>query len=287
MERTVVQGRNDQHEICVVGLGFVGLTLAATFADAGVRVLGYEQNRNACQLLNQGQVHFYEKGLPEILNQRLNNGLTITDELPDTLPAVVIICVGTPIDERTEKPDLRQLESAVNAIATRITAETLVVVRSTLAVGTSRNLILPRLRERIAEPLLAFCPERTIQGKALEELRTLPQVISGVNEASVARARQLFDKIVRQTLTVTSLETAEMIKLICNCHTDLIYGFGNQVALMANALGVDAQEVITTANLNYPRPDLSKPGFVGGSCLSKDPYLLIYSTQQHNYTHRW
>ncbi|HTK06116.1 MAG TPA: nucleotide sugar dehydrogenase [Ktedonobacteraceae bacterium] len=273
-----------QPDICVVGLGFVGLTLAATFAASDKNVIGYEQNAHVCDMLNQGQVHFFEAGLPEIVQKKLNQGLTISNVLPDVLPSTVIVCVGTPMNDSTGQPDLRQLESAVTAIAERITPETLVIVRSTVAVGTSRKLVLPRLRQKVAEPLLAFCPERTIQGKALAELRSLPQIISGVNEASVVRARELFTKIVGQTITVSSLETAEMIKLICNTHTDLIYGFGNEVAMMAHALGLDAHELITTANLDYPRPDLCKPGFVGGSCLTKDPYLLMYSTQQHQYT---
>jgi UDP-N-acetyl-D-mannosaminuronic acid dehydrogenase len=161
--------------------------------------------------------------------------------------------------------------------------DTLVIVRSTVPIGTCRGLVLPLLRPRVSEPLLAVCPERTIQGKALEELRNLPQIVGGLNETATGRAKALFEAITSQVIAVSSLEAAEAVKLICNAHTDLIYGFGNEVALTADAWGLDAYELIDAANLNYPRPDLSKPGFVGGSCLSKDPYLLIHSAQAHGY----
>jgi UDP-N-acetyl-D-mannosaminuronic acid dehydrogenase len=140
------------------------------------------------------------------------------------------------------------------------------------------------LAHRVAEPLLAFCPERTIQGAAIEELRALPQIVGGINERATSRAADLFRTMSPEVVTVSSLEAAEAIKLICNAHTDLIYGFGNEVASIAEALGLDADELIKSANLNYPRPDLSRPGFVGGSCLTKDPYHLVYSAEAHGYT---
>jgi UDP-N-acetyl-D-mannosaminuronic acid dehydrogenase len=140
------------------------------------------------------------------------------------------------------------------------------------------------LSRRLPAPLLAFCPERTIQGRALEEIRGLPQVIGGVDRRSAERAKALFAPLAPNQVVVSSLEAAEMVKLVCNAHTDLLYGYGNEVALMAEAVGLDATEVIDAANLDYPRPDLAKPGFVGGGCLVKDPYLLASSVDRHGYT---
>lgn len=273
----------EKADICVIGMGYVGLTLAIAFAEEGLQVIGCEARREVCDSLNRGQIHFLEKGIPEALQRYLGNSLSFVHELPATLPPTVIICVGTPIHEGTRASDLRQLEAASAAIAERITPETLVILRSTVPIGTSRHVVLPLLRRKVAQPLLAFCPERTIQGKALEELHKLPQIVGGLDETSARRARTVFETIVPQVINVSSLEAAEMIKLICNAHTDLIYGFGNEVALMAEALGLNAYELINAANLNYPRPDLSKPGFVGGGCLSKDPYHLINSVQHHGH----
>ena len=195
---------------------------------------------------------------------------------------MVVLCVGTPVDPVTRQPDLGQLAAAAEAVAARAEADTLVVVRSTVPVGTCRSLVLPALRH--ASPQLAMCPERTIQGQALAELRNLPQSVGGVDERSAARAAALFGALGVRTVRVSSLEAAEMVKLICNAHTDTIYGFGNEVALMAEALGLDALELIRAANLDYPRPDLCRPGYVGGACLVKDPYLLISATAARGYT---
>lgn len=283
MHATEVEYATAQADICVIGMGYVGLTLAAAFAEAGQRVVGYETNQRVAGILSSGQSHFQEHGIDEMLQRHAGQSLSVTSELPQPLPATVVICVGTPIDPLTKQPDLHYLEAAVQSIAAHVTENTLVIVRSTVPVGTTRAVVLPALQERVAEPLLAFCPERTIQGIALAELRALPQIVGGLNAASTERARALFAGLTTEVNLVSSLEAAEMIKLICNSHTDLIYGFGNEVALIAESLGLDAHEMISAANLNYPRPDLSKPGFVGGSCLVKDPYLLIASAQTGGY----
>jgi len=128
-----------------------------------------------------------------------------------------------------------------------------------------------------------MAPERTIQGQALRELVELPQVVGGLDTESLHAGLDLFAGLARQLVPVSSLEAAEMVKLSNNCHTDLIYSYGNEVALIAERHGLDPLEVIRAANLDYPRPDLAKPGYVGGGCLSKDPYLMIASTSQSPY----
>lgn len=283
MHATEVEYSTAQADVCVVGMGYVGLTLAAALAEIGQRVVGYEVNEHVAGRLSAGESHFHEHGINEMLQRHAGQALSVTSQLPQPLPATVVICVGTPLDPLTKQPDLHYLEAAVAAIVERLTEDTLVIVRSTVPVGTCRALVLPALQARVAEPLLAFCPERTIQGIALAELRALPQIVGGLNSASTERAQALFAALTTQVNLVSSLEAAEMIKLICNAHTDLIYGFGNEVALIAEALGLDADEMISAANLNYPRPDLSRPGFVGGSCLVKDPYLLVASAQRAGY----
>lgn len=270
-------------EVAVIGLGYVGMTLAVALADAGLRVLGYDANPETAAALAQGRPSVSETGVEERLAELLPEQLRIELELPDELPPTVILCVGTPVHDGTSSPDLSQLESAIDALAERIGPDTLVVMRSTVPIGTSRALVLPRLRERAPDVEVAFCPERTIQGRALEELRRLPQIVGGSSPAASERASELFARLAPRIVNVSSLEAAEAIKLICNTHTDLIYGFGNEIARIAEASSLDAYELIRSANLDYPRPDLSLPGFVGGGCLTKDPYLLAYSARQHGY----
>src|SRR5207344_210853 len=107
------------------------------------------------------------------------------------------------------------------------------VVRSTVPVGATRAVVLPELVARWGEARLAFAPERTIQGQALRELEELPQVVGGLEPKSARAAAALFERITRRVVTVSSLEAAELVKLVNNCHTDLIYSYGNEVALMA------------------------------------------------------
>ncbi|MFD3675452.1 nucleotide sugar dehydrogenase [Streptomyces sp. NPDC058613] len=274
-----------EFDVCVVGMGYVGVTLTAALLSTGKRVLGYEANPAVASELSQGRLVLAEPGVEDLIRDRAADGtLHVTADIGGhRLPPVVIVCVGTPIKDGSTTPDLGHLTAATESIAAGIDENTLVIVRSTVPVGTSRNLVLPALRARVAEPLLAFAPERTIQGQALAELLSLPQIVGAVNESAAKLAADLFATVTDQVVPVSSLEAAELVKLVCNCHTDLIYGFGNEVALIAEKLGVDAMEVIGAANRDYPRPDIHKPGFVGGSCLTKDPYLLRHSLAGHGH----
>lgn len=125
---------------------------------------------------------------------------------------------------------------------------------------------------------LAFCPERTIEGKALEELRTLPQIVGGGDEDAAVRAAQLFSLITPTVVRVRDLETAEMIKLINNTQRDLLFAFANEVAAICDDIGVSAAEVVRAGNMGYQRASMPLPGPVGGPCLEKDPYILAEST---------
>lgn len=262
--------------IAVIGLGYVGLPLAATLAASGAEVVGLEANPAVRAAIRAGGTLKYEPGLEDLLRSLPEGALTVSDRLPDAAPAAVLVCVGTAVDG-DRRPELDDLSAAVSAVADRIDEDTLVVIRSTVPVGTCRDLVLPLLRRRVASPLLAFCPERTIQGQALAELRALPQIIGGLDARSAQLAADLFKPVAPDQIMMSSIEAAEAVKLICNAHTDLIYGFGNEVAFLSHALGLDAEELIESANAGYPRPNLSRPGFVGGSCLVKDPYLLAHA----------
>jgi UDP-N-acetyl-D-mannosaminuronic acid dehydrogenase len=264
------------YDVAIVGLGYVGLTLAVSMAESGLRVWGSERQSDVVRQLNSGVPHIFEPGLAEAVRRNIGVNLFVSETLPDEAPPVVIIAVSTPAGE-DHAPDLRNLIAASESIAQTLTPETLVIVRSTVPVGTTREIVLPILRKSVAEPLLACCPERTIQGQALKELRALPQVIGPLNDASHNRAVALWERCTDSVQLVESLEAAEMVKLVNNCHTDLLYAFGNEVALMAERFGIDPLDVIRGANLNYPRPNIARPGFVAGPCLTKDPYLLTSS----------
>ena len=267
------------NRVGIVGLGYVGLTLAVTLARRGFTVDGADTSAAVLTALRAGRPHLYEPGVPEALAEHLGRNLHVDAALPAGGLDVAIICVSTPVDDATHAPALANLTAAARHVAERCGSDTLVIVRSTVPVGASRAVVLPELAARWPAPRLAMAPERTIQGQALRELEELPQVVGGVDEASRDAAAALFARVTRRVVPVASLETAELVKLVNNCHTDLIYSYGNEVALLAERWGLDPLEVIRAANLDYPRPDLAKPGFVGGACLTKDPYILASAAE--------
>jgi UDP-N-acetyl-D-mannosaminuronic acid dehydrogenase len=269
--------------VAVVGLGYVGITLAAALASRGFTVIGYDREARVREALAAGRTHLYEPGIEEALAETLGRTFHVRGDLKGAEVDAAVICVSTPVDDVTRQPRLESLRSAARQIADELGPETLVVVRSTVPVGATRSVVLPELTARWGAARLAFCPERTIQGQALRELQELPQVIGGLDDASRAAAAELFEQLTRRVVTVSSLEAAELVKLVNNAHTDLIYSYGNEVALLSERLRLDPLEVIRAANVDYPRPDLSRPGFVGGGCLSKDPYILIESGKAAGY----
>jgi UDP-N-acetyl-D-mannosaminuronic acid dehydrogenase len=266
--------------IGIVGMGYVGLTLTAALARAGHTVHGVDSQTRVLAELSRGRPHIYEPGVEDIFVSLVGKRIHIGSRLPGTGLDAAVICVSTPVDEATQRPNLSNLAAAAADIARWCDPQTLVVVRSTVPIGTSRSVVLPALRAAWGEAKLVMAPERTIQGQALRELVELPQVVGGVDDASLAAGVDVFAQLARQVVPVSSLEVAEMVKLANNCHTDVIYAFGNQVALVAEEHGIDPLEVIRAANVDYPRPDLARPGYVGGGCLSKDPYLMLASASR-------
>lgn len=265
------------HTVGVVGMGYVGLTLTAALADKGYVVYGADVQPAVVDALRRGRPHIFEPGVAEAFAKHLGTRIFVSDRLPETVDTAVL-CVSTPVNDTTRRPDLSYLSAAAAQVAAWCTARTLVVVRSTVPVGTSRRVVLPALRAAWgAGAKLVMAPERTIQGQALRELVELPQVIGGLDEHSLRAGMEFFSGLADRLVPVSSVEAAELVKLSNNCHTDLIYSYGNEVALIAERHGLDPLEVIRAANIDYPRPDLSRPGYVGGGCLSKDPYIMITS----------
>ena len=264
----------------IVGLGYVGITLAVALARKGLSVFGCDRVPEVVEALAAGRPHLFEPGITEGLREHLHERLHVGGALPDAPLDAVVLCVSTPVDPATRRPNLEGLRSAARAVAHGVGPDTLVVVRSTVPVGASRAVVLPELVAVWGRARLAMCPERTIQGQALRELEELPQVVGGLDDASAELAEALFSLLAPRIVRVSSLEAAEAVKLLNNCHTDLIYSFGNEVALLAERLSLDPMELIRAANVDYPRPDLARPGFVGGGCLSKDPYILLASAER-------
>jgi UDP-N-acetyl-D-mannosaminuronic acid dehydrogenase len=260
--------------VCVLGLGYVGLTLAVTMADVGLDVLGVEIRDDILESLRQGQPHFHEPGLAEKLQRTIRNGrLQVAKRVPARCGArVYIITVGTPLAEGRARLDM--IEAVTGEVAGELKHGDMVIVRSTVKLGTTRSVIAPLLDRSDVRYDLAFCPERTLEGRALTELRQLPQIVGGATLDASVRAGQLFQFLTPTVVRVSDPETAEMIKLIDNAQRDVSFAYANEVARACDAIGISAAEVIRAGKLGYPRTSLPMPGLVGGPCLEKDSHIL-------------
>lgn len=271
--------------MCIVGTGYVGLTLGAVLADNGFSVHSVEINRKVVDSLNAGEPHFHEKGLKGLMKKNIGKALFFSESYPDEPADIYIICVSTPVDTKG-KPMLDYIVSASQAVSKHLKDGSLVILRSTIPVGTSRGLVEPILGKSGKKYLLSFCPERTVEGKAIRELTELPQIIGGLDEESVKASANFFRRITPTTIEVSSLEAAEMIKLLNNSYRDLVFAYANEVALICEKLSINAFEVIRAANLGYERSNIPIPGFVGGACLEKDPYILSDIAEQKGFEPR-
>jgi len=269
----------NNENICVLGLGYVGLTLAVSLANAGYKVHGLEVRNEILDKLAKAEPTFYEEGLASEIRNALKKGaFTFSNSISDIpfKPSVYIITVGTPLG-KDGSIRLDMIENATREIGTLISDGDLVIVRSTVRLGTARNVIRPVLDKTGVTYNIAVCPERTLEGSALKELHYLPQVIGSDDLATRERCATLFGRLTPTTIKVSSLEAAEMIKLVDNTYRDVIFSFGNEVARICDASGINAYEVINGGKLGYPRTNVALPGLVGGPCLEKDPHILNQS----------
>ncbi len=274
--------------VAVIGLGYVGLTLALVLNEFGIRVVGVDTNAAVIAKLKKGIPHFYEKGLDKLLKKHANKLLTLKTALSKDEVDVFVVCVGTPVDDRGSV-QTNYLKDAISKVGSVLKAHDLVILRSTVPIGTCRSLVIPLLQKHSGlsperDFFVAFAPERTVEGKALEELRTLPQVIGGMNKQSLDAASQFFQIFVRTIVAVENLEEAEAVKLLNNTFRDVSFGFANEVAQVLHNHELNARRVIHAANEGYGRNPIPAPSpGVGGACLVKDPYLFTQSATPKGY----
>jgi nucleotide sugar dehydrogenase len=266
----------------VIGLGFVGLTFSLMLAESDINVAGIEKDSEVRAMLKSGTPHFHEDGLEPLLNKHIDDKFTVHDDMSKLDNDIYVICVNTPVDEQNEF-DSSYLKTAAQQIGRNLSIHDLVIVRSTAVIGTTRNIVIPELEANSGltageDFFVAYAPERTLAGNALKELRTLPQVIGGINHSSADYASKLFRSLSKNTIPVSSPEAAETIKLMSNAFRDLRFSFANEMAKLCSAWGIDTHEVIQAANDGYDRNQIPGPSpGVGGACLTKDPYLLAQS----------
>ena len=272
-----------KNKICILGLGYVGLTLALKFCQKNFEVIGYDTNEKIITDLKNSKSHIFEEGLDKILKKFIkNNKFKPVNKIPKNI-GIYIITVGTPIIKKNDKniPNLKHIKTVTKNLSKIIKKNTLLVYRSTLPLGSSRNVIYKLLKKSNKDQnffLLGFAPERTAEGQALKELSKLPQIVSGIDKISLIRTSNLFEKICDNVIKANSIEEAELAKLTNNAYRDLSFAFSNQIALISSKFNINANNLVNLCNYKYPRSlvPMPSPG-VGGPCLTKDPYILDYN----------
>ena len=268
--------------VAIVGMGRVGLPLGIAFAAGGLRVMGIDPDESRRAAIELGKLPFQEVGAEEALAETVGSGrLTVHADPADAIPHadVIVLSVGTPLANDL-RPNYAQLRAALDQLAPHLRPGQLLIQRSTVSPGTLLKVIRPFLRERVPEVadqlLLAACPERIAEGKAMEELAILPEIVGGADPASTATAAELFrvlnpDKVIHET----DPTSAELAKLFTNVYRYVNFALANEYAILGEHYQVDAHRVIDMVNHDYPRANVPKPGPAGGPCLSKDGYFLV------------
>lgn len=275
-------------KVCVVGLGYVGLTLAITLSDCGVIVYGVDSKKETVLSLRNGKPTISEKNVVSLLQKHLGTNLHILENIPEMDFDAYMICVGTPLNSKNS-PILDYIISASEETGTRLKKGQVVILRSTIPVGTTRNIVIPILEEKSnlksgVDFDVVFAPERTAEGVALSELKTNPQIIGSLTSEGIEKTSLIFKQMTPTIIPVSSIETAEMMKLIDNTYRDVRFAYANEIAIICETLKLDAKECIEKANFQYPRNNIPMPSpGVGGPCLSKDPYILAHVASQYGY----
>jgi UDP-N-acetyl-D-mannosaminuronic acid dehydrogenase len=268
--------------VAIIGMGRVGLPLGIAFARAGLRVRGVEADPFRCREIELGKMPFHEPGSEQALLDVVNSGtLTVHQEPADAVPSAdaIILCVATPLAADL-RADYGQLRAALDDLAPHLHAGQLLILRSTVSPGTLLKVVLPHLKDQVPDVadqlLLAACPERIAEGKAMAELTDLPEIVGGRDAESTEAAAALFRALnPNKQLHLTDPTSAELAKLFTNVYRYVNFALANEFAILAEHYRVDAHRIVDMVNQGYPRASIPRPGPAGGPCLSKDGYFLV------------
>jgi len=259
--------------VVVGGCGHVGLPFGMVLADHGMQVVLLDVDKAKVASINQGRMPFLEAGAEALLPRLIGKTLVATTD-PECLRSaeVVISVIGTPVDEHLN-PTVSALYRSLDDLIEYVPDGSLLVLRSTLYPGVTR-LLKDRIDERKREIHVAFCPERIAEGKAIEELTSLPQIISAFEPVALAKAREIFSQIAPSIIELEPLE-AELAKLFTNSWRYLNFAASNQFYMLAESYGLDFYRIYNAVTQEYPRMrSFARAGFAAGPCLLKDTLQL-------------
>lgn len=276
--------------VCVVGLGYIGLPTAAVIARSGASVLGIDISPHVVETINAGRIHIEEANLESLVHEMVASG-SLRAALAPEPSDVFVIAVPTPFTDN-HAPDIKYVLAATRSIAPAVRKGSLVIVESTCPVGTTEAVrdVLKEARPDLTFPdggdaptdvCVAYCPERVLPGKILEELVSNDRSIGGLSPACADRAVAFYNGFVAGDCIATTARTAEMCKLVENSFRDVNIAFANELSIVCDTLDLDVWEVIRLAN-RHPRVNILQPGpGVGGHCIAVDPWFIVDSDPEN------
>ena len=278
---------NTKYDLAIVGgAGHVGLPLAIVFAHKGLKVLINDINNDSMDMISRGELPFMEHDAEPLLKNVLKKNCLFFSSDPKDLKNArsVIITIGTPVDEFMN-PVHTAIEKCLEPLIPHLADGGLLVLRSTVFPGTTEWLD-KYLKSRGKNMNIAFCPERIVQGYAIKELQTLPQIVSGITKEAEKKASELFGNMSPKLVLLAPIE-AEFAKLFSNAYRYIQFATSNQFFMMTNSAGVDYHRVLTGIKEDYERArDIPGPGFAAGPCLFKDTMqLAAFSNNQFTLGH--
>ncbi len=273
--------------ICVFGLGYIGLPTAAMFAHHGANVIGVDVNQHAVNTINQGKIHIVEPGLEAIVKQAVDKG-NLKASLTPVHSDAYLIAVPTPFKGDDHEPDLSYIQAVSKALAPLLQKGDVVILESTSPVGATEKMVEWLAEERAdlsfpkyhepdneADIFVAYCPERVLPGKVVEELISNDRIIGGMTKESTRKAQEVYRIFVEGDLLATNSRTAEMAKLTENASRDVSIAFANELSIISDKLDINVWELIELAN-HHPRVNILQPGAgVGGHCIAVDPWFIV------------
>lgn len=275
--------------ISIIGLGYIGLPTAAVLASRMGNVIGVDVNQDVVEAVNAGKAKTVEPGLAELLAEVVSQGQLRAVMHPEMADAF-LIAVPTPITEE-HKPDISFIRAAALSLAPMLRPGNLIILESTSPVGTTEqmaqwlaearpDLSFPQQGGEEADVQIAYCPERILPGKMLEELVNNDRIVGGMAARASAMATELYRLFVRGEIITTRVRTAEMCKLAENSFRDVNIAFANELSMICDKLDIDVWELIKLAN-RHPRVNILQPGCgVGGHCIPVDPWFIVDSAPE-------
>ena len=271
----------NKNDVCVIGLGYIGLPTSVILAQCGYKVRGVDTSAKVLDALLNGRVHISETNLDKVLNsQAVKENLSISDT--PNFSDVFIIAVPTPFTENHE-PNIEFIMDAVRSIAPYLSSGNMIILESTSPVGTTEKIdkCLQEMGVETSELYIAHCPERVLPGQIMKELVNNDRIVGGHTRNSGEKAADFYRKFIKGSVHVTDARTAELCKLVENSFRDLNIAFANELSMISDTLEVDVWELIKLAN-HHPRVNILSPGVgVGGHCIAVDPWFIAYSDSEN------